>query len=266
MQQVQIATPEETRWVMSRRSGGRRFSARGGGGPPITPKTIFGSALKWWLRADLGVTVVGSGVDTWADQSGVGDANQDARQTTDGNRPPYNASDAGYNGQATLSFDGATKFMATGTWTTGVAQPYTVFVVGNDSGAVSAQIYVEGGSDGSGTNRAISFYNNAANYETFAGVSLAAGGGISNAKRAGGAVVNGASSALYNSAKTPVASGNAGTNTPFKFGWIGQSFAASARLNGKMAEVVLLSGAAAASQLNALLDYFGARYAFAIGA
>ena len=40
--------------------------------------------LAVWGRFNIGITVVGAGVDTWADQSGNG---RDLLQTTDTNRP-----------------------------------------------------------------------------------------------------------------------------------------------------------------------------------
>ena len=44
-------------------------SALRGGGPPPGPPLI---GLKLWLDAAQGVSIVGGGVDTWADQSGIG--------------------------------------------------------------------------------------------------------------------------------------------------------------------------------------------------
>jgi hypothetical protein len=55
-------------------------------GPTVPdPRAIFGASLRLWLRADVGVTVTGSGVSLWADQSGNGN---NAVQAVDANRPP----------------------------------------------------------------------------------------------------------------------------------------------------------------------------------
>lgn len=62
----------------------------------FTPASLSGLAL--WLRADLGITVTGSGVSLWADQSGNG---RNFAQGTDAQRPPYLAS-GGINGKASL--------------------------------------------------------------------------------------------------------------------------------------------------------------------
>lgn len=50
---------------------------------PIDPTTLASLAL--WLKGDVGVTVTGAGVSTWADQSGNG---RDFTQSTDADRPP----------------------------------------------------------------------------------------------------------------------------------------------------------------------------------
>lgn len=61
-----------------------------------TPKVLAPAA--WW-RADLGVTLVSSVVSAWADQSGNGNT---LSQSVAGSRPAYNASDANFNGQASI--------------------------------------------------------------------------------------------------------------------------------------------------------------------
>lgn len=52
-----------------------------------------------WLRSDMGVTLVGSKVDTWTDQRGGAVFSQ----ATDGSRFTYNAIDANFNNQPSLS-------------------------------------------------------------------------------------------------------------------------------------------------------------------
>jgi hypothetical protein len=59
----------------------------------------------WWLRADLGVTLNGSNVAAWADQSGIEDANRNTMQATAPNQPAYCASDPAYNGKPTIGFN-----------------------------------------------------------------------------------------------------------------------------------------------------------------
>jgi hypothetical protein len=77
--------------------------------------------LALWLKADSGVTLSGSDVSTWADQSGNG---KDA--TASGTaRPTYQSS--GINGMPAISFNGTTNRM-TGSQVLTTA-PATVFAV-----------------------------------------------------------------------------------------------------------------------------------------
>lgn len=67
------------------------------------------SGLQLWLRSDLGITLNGSTVSKWADQSGNGN---DAIQNTALNQPAYATNQV--NGLPTLNSDGVNVFM-TGT-------------------------------------------------------------------------------------------------------------------------------------------------------
>lgn len=58
----------------------------------VNPLTIFGSALRLWLDASLGITLNGSNVSAWADQSGNG---FDFSQASSSLQPPYLASGIG---------------------------------------------------------------------------------------------------------------------------------------------------------------------------
>lgn len=69
----------------------------------ITPLSILGSAVVAWWRADLGITLNGSTVSAWADQSGNG---FHLLQGTSGAQPTYSAASATYNNRPSLTFDG----------------------------------------------------------------------------------------------------------------------------------------------------------------
>jgi hypothetical protein len=71
-----------------------------------------------WFRFNTGITVVGAGVDTWADQSGN---SRDLRQTTDTNRPTKEADGA-------ITFDGSDNYLATAGFT--LNQPTTIYLLG----------------------------------------------------------------------------------------------------------------------------------------
>jgi len=82
---------------VSRPATGRRIDIRRGliyEGASFTPKSLPGLLL--WLRADLGITLAGSKVSAWADQSGNG---YDFAQGTDARRPVFNAGSATFSGQ-----------------------------------------------------------------------------------------------------------------------------------------------------------------------
>lgn len=65
---------------------------------PILPSEIAGLVL--WLDAEVGITVMGAGVSAWLDQSGEGN---NAAQTTDADRPAFNAT--GIGSKPSLTFD-----------------------------------------------------------------------------------------------------------------------------------------------------------------
>jgi hypothetical protein len=77
----------------------------GGGPPPWTPASL--TNLRGWYRADLGVTLVGSDVDAWADQSGVGNHLEAA---SSGARPLFGAT-SGPNSTPAITFDGSAEWL-----------------------------------------------------------------------------------------------------------------------------------------------------------
>lgn len=240
----------------------RQVQCRPDSGVAWTPKFISG--LQLWLRADLGVTIA-TGVSAWADQSGTGDANKNVTQATGSKQPTLNASDASYNNKATLSFSSAaSQCLVSGLWSSPLSQPWTVVVVGQDDGTAASQVYVESGSDLAGSNRVL-VYQNGTNYELNAGVALVADARDANPHGLIG-VVNGASSRIYHSARTAVATGDAGARTPLGATFIGETFVGTAFLNGKIAEVIVWSGALTDAQLVPVWNYISSRYAITVGA
>lgn len=86
------------------------------------PLTISG--LYAWYRSDLGITLNGSTVSAWADQSGSG---RHLTQATGSKQPTYNSTDSQYNNKPSLTFTAASQTVLTNssfTWTT-----FTVFLV-----------------------------------------------------------------------------------------------------------------------------------------
>jgi type II secretory pathway pseudopilin PulG len=83
------------------------------------------SGLQFWLKADVGITLNGSNVSSWADQSGNG---HDAVQATDTYQPLL--VDSQLNGEPIIRFDGNNDSLQNNTLV--VAQPYTLFYVVKD--------------------------------------------------------------------------------------------------------------------------------------
>lgn len=71
------------------------------GAASFTPKSI--ATIRAWYRADLGVTLNGSTVSAWADQSGNA---YNLTQSTAGQQPLYSASDAAWSNKPSIAFDG----------------------------------------------------------------------------------------------------------------------------------------------------------------
>jgi hypothetical protein len=77
-----------------------------GGGGSFTPTSLSGCVL--WLRADLGVTLNGSTVSAWADQSGNGN---NASQGTAASQPTYNATTGPGGTLPGITFDGTSDML-----------------------------------------------------------------------------------------------------------------------------------------------------------
>jgi len=79
------------------------------------------------LDADLGITLNGTDVSTWSDQSGNGNH---VSQATEAAQPVYNVSDANFNGHASITFDNSDDYLSRATLVGGaLAQPNTGFAV-----------------------------------------------------------------------------------------------------------------------------------------
>ena len=207
------------------------------------PKQINGCAL--WLRADLGVTLVNSAVTAWADQSGQGN------NVVAGNAPSYIAQDPGYNGKPTLSFVGASSQSLAGTFKT-VPQPFTEYLVCESSSGAGVQVPL-------GCTNSCEILWSGTVWE------IADSGAVpsTNANRAiqcHAGVFNGASSKYYINRSAAVAvSGNPGTDSFNNNIVVGSSGGANF-LNGKIAEIIVFSGAHTPAQISFVFQYFASRY------
>jgi len=107
---TRLISPEDCVQAMGRR---RTLRASRRSGPNASSNTFLPTQLAnllLWTRGDLGITLNGSNVSAWADQSGNGNH---LVQGTALNQPLYVASDAAYGGKPSLTWDGSTSSMHT---------------------------------------------------------------------------------------------------------------------------------------------------------
>lgn len=249
------------------RRGGLRNGLRSGSRPKVTPKTIFGSSLELWLRADMGITLNSGNVSAWADQSGKGDANRNVTQGTAALQPQYTASKATYNNQAVIDFgvahaDG--ELLASGTWASPIVQPITRFLVGHAANS-STNNYMMDARPGQANQAALISAHTGPAVQVFDGIGLSSGSVDIIVPTVNGISDNGASTKYYRSALTAETTGNAGTN-----GYDGTTIGnylggGNFSCKGPIAEVIIVSGAFDATKFAACMRYLGARYGIAIG-
>lgn len=212
--------------------------------------TITG--LLAWYRADLGVTLNGSTVSAWADQSGTGDANKDATQATPANQPTFVASHANFNSRAVLSFDGTSDYLKTAAWAATASQPNTVYSVSRLTAAASIFIY-----DGFAAAARHAIFANAVtgNLTAFGGSSLNSTVSNTGVTRACCALFNGASSAFYVDTYTVASvSGNAGSASLTGL-TIGASNANASFWNGHIGELIVFAGSHSLATRQTLMTY-----------
>lgn len=252
---------------MSRRFQGPRLSRRmPGGGVIVSPLTIFGNSLELWLRADLGITLNGSDVSAWADQSGSSDnggaGNHHPAQGTAANQPPYNSSDAGYGGQPTLSFTG-TRWLFSPVWTTAPTTVGTFFIVCNFDGTATGAAALCFNNSSVGT-----LYQTVGNdLRYYQGTDLIIDTASTRAaKHIWGVDRNGASSNVYEDNVTAIKSGNP-NNLGLNRIMVG-SFdpVGTAPLIGTVAEIISVNRLATTAERTATMKYLGARYGITVGA
>jgi hypothetical protein len=220
----------------------------------FVPKNVAGCQL--WLRADLGVTGT-STITSWADQSGVGDANRNA--TASGAlRPALNAANADFDGQPTIDFS-ASMQLKTGAWSVAQSDPLTFFIVAKDNTLGVSNIYlidsIAGGQ--------CALISASGQMEWYAG----SFGGIGDDTLAAFAMVgifNGSSSKQAFNAKTLASATGPGTNG-FTGMSVGNYQGGGTFAGTSIAELAVFAGALSAGDAASLQQYAGARYGLVIG-
>lgn len=226
----------------------------------FTPLSIP-NGLQFFVRADLGTTLSGSDVTTWADQSGAGDTNRNLVGAV-GHRPTLQASDADFNNLPCLKFDpsGAYQVLISGTWSTPLPAVSTWFMVAKArvSGIMVAQ-------DGiSNTHRQSILANSSSFVEGSSGGDCVSAIHMYEATRSIIMVFNGASSKIYVSEAAGESGGDPGseTLTGLTVGALndGSSFA----FDGKISDIAAWNRVLTADEIASLNTYASTRYGVSI--
>lgn len=210
--------------------------------------------LKLYYRADSGVTLSGSNVTAWVDQT----SSALSATGTSGHYPTYNATDAAYNNVPTVSFASATGQLLLSSTISALAQPITICVVGQAAELVNGQYVVSFGDN--------SFVNQVALTTTIVptklfiiGQSFTSASSTNASVQSPGVfcgVLNGANSAVYTTnSQTADGTGNAGANTITTRIGIGGRVDGNNTLDGKIEELAVFSGSLSAPQRSVFTAY-----------
>lgn len=219
-----------------------------GGAASLAP---LSANLSLWLRADLGITLNGSNVSAWADQSGNGN---NVSQSTSGFQPAYNATDANYGGQSSITFNAVTPtFLTLASFV--LAQPTTLYVVHNFSTLTGTIVPVDGNS---ASKQAV--YGNSGSWAMFAGSAASSATSVASGTHCAVGMFNGGSSFQYLDASSPAIQSNV---NPGANGWNSQLVIGGNSgddISGTIAEVLIYGVAHSSSQVSTNLKYLAARY------
>lgn len=255
---------------MSRRQVGFRQSRRWPGGSSFSPLSL---SPVLWLRADLGVTLNGSNVSAWADQSGTGDSNKNATQGTAAKQPLFTAANAALNNKPTIGDahgSGRAAMLATGVWSSAPAYPLTILSVYARSRSAAGGFYVRDALAASSPSQcALSETIGTAVYG-YASATWAVDATNTTADGAGTAVLermNASTPHIQVKSKSPTES--VGCTAP-TFAPTGFTFCnyygdtTGTFIGAQIAEVAMFSRDLTAGEISQLMDYVAARYALTV--
>jgi len=220
---------------------------------PFLPPQV--GNLVSWLRADMGITLNGSNVSAWADQSGNGNH---VTQATAVKQPTYVASDASYNGLPTVSFGGAQSMNTAALLPSSpIAQPITMILAGQTHQSPGGSFLCEF----SGTRFLFYYTTIGPDLRVFAnGSELLDNVNVADQKHVYAAQFNGAASALYiDNSQTAAASGTVGAGSLTDLA-VGSESGTANFLTGKIAEVIVYNSVISPIQRSTLFAYLGSRY------
>lgn len=225
----------------------------------------------FWVRADRGVTVSGSSVMAWTDQSPGSDSTHTLSPLTAGVPPSFTPSDPSFNGKPTVTFYGHSTTPNTGsvmrsaTWSAAPTQPLTVYVVAlsalspaNDTG------YLFDGIDT--TERMRMWIDTSAGLQANAGVLLAHSASQGATPFVASTVFNHATSDLYINQLTALSPTPGNVGDLYLNGiTVGGTYNGTTTMQGQLAELIFYAGVHdAAMRAQVMQGYLGPRYGIAI--
>ena len=244
-------------------AGYQAFGSAAGyvGSAPFQPIDLSG--LVAWFRADKGLTLNGSNVSAWADQSGVGDSGRNLAQGNSALQPAFTASDAAYNNRPTVGFAGL-ELLVSGAWSANLPVPSTRMVVGHGANDLTNNYFMDSIQGG---NQHALIASSSGFSDVFDGATLTDNTATPDTPNVFVIVDNGASTKIYRSAHTVRKTGNAGANANWTGVTVGNTAGGgSFALTGSIAEIAEWDRALSATEIALLMDYAGARYGISIGA
>lgn len=197
----------------------------------------------------------------------TGDANKDYAQANGSFQPLWTASDADFNARPSLTYDETRHDrLRTGVWGTPLPAICTRLVVGKQTANTSGYRMVVDGI--TAANRTALFTNTGDAHTGMANATGSVIAGTANGTtpfvKVG--VFNGASSKIYRSAHTAIASGDTGAGNTMTGSTLGADQGETVWWDGKSALVLDDNTALSASAVADLLDWYGAKFGIAIGA
>lgn len=225
----------------------------------LNPDTYNLAEVAWSMNSNKVITAVSAhNADKTVDSS------KNVTQSTDSKRPTLNIADAAYGGRNTLSFsDAASQYLVSSAWASTVSVPFTVYTVAESSGGTASPKFIL---DGNTVNNRFCIYqaNPGGLMTMFNGVNLSSSvtsDGLGSSVYCG--VFNGASSEFYErNPSAPIATGNTGSQTLSGI-TVGCAYTLSGNMwNGKIACILVYSGAHTLAQRTTIMNYLNDYYGF----
>lgn len=211
------------------------------------------TGLKLWVRSDLGITLNGSDVSSWADQSGNGN---DLVMASASEQPGYLTNQL--NGHAVVEFDGIDEWLATATFS--LVQPETIFLVLKQTTWTDDVSIMDGFATNSGRCRQVGTTPNIALY---AGAAAAGNTDLTvNTYSLVTIIFNGGSSLIQVNNNTETTGNAGGSNmNGFTLGAIGVGGGPGGNFsNISVAEVIVQEANATTDERDSIKAYVTARY------